>query len=305
MKTTSAPSLADIELELPPRPVMDDLAAFANRLNLSAGPEKGYAAFAADNFQVAKIASRAIGYAVETTRFFALAGTSSKKPVVVFFDMLIALSLLHAMSTIAVALAPPRLSVDYAARRRIHADVIAAGGHDSGLKDLAGKAFRLEEAGASQEAEFTGGSAAAPRFEDLRHDRPLLVGLEQGLSLAAFLKELVAPGVLIARAALQLGDAGRFARTIEESDLGHERCDQLQRAVHGANLVAAADLARACVINAVGAGDPTMQVRIAEHVARLHDQRLRDIVTFAGVAADRLKERRRLQRETEGRSTPD
>lgn len=305
MKTTSAPSLADIELELPLRPVTDDLASFTDRLNLSAGPEKGYAAFAADNFQVAEIASRAIGYAVETTRFFALAGTASKKQVVVFFDMLIALSLLHAMSTIAVALAPPRLSVDYAARRRIHADVIAAGGHDSGLKDLAGKAFRLEEAADSQGVEFADAPAAAPRFEDLRHERPALAGLEQGLSLATFLKEVGSPEILIARAALQLDAADRFARTIEESDLGHERYDQLQRAVHGANLLAAADLARACVIDAVGAGDPTMQVRIAEHVARLHDQRLRDIVTFAGVAADRLKELRRLQRETAGRSTAD
>lgn len=304
MKTT-APSLADIELDLPIRAVVDDLAGFADRLSLFAGPEQGYAAFAAKTFQIDDIAGRAVGHASEIMRFLALAGTSEPKQVAFFLDMLIGLSFLNAASTITVALAPPRRPVDFAARRHVLGDVIAAVGGENDFVEAARKAFAHGDLSGPVEVETVFHATTAFSIDDMRDDQPTELGLEQGLSLMAFLREQTSPANLVERAALQLDDAGRFTTTIEEdADLDRERLDRLQRAAHGANLLAAADLARACLIDAVADNDNSVKARVEDQAARLIDQRLRDIVTFAGATAERLRELRRMQTETAYRFKP-
>jgi hypothetical protein len=305
MKTISSPSLADIELELPLRHVTDDLAVFTDRLSLSAGAERGYASFAAETYPVGDMTERAIGHAVEITRFLALAGTSERAQVVYYLDMLVGLSLLNAASTITVALAPPRLAVDFAARRRVLGDVIAAVGGDADFAAAARKAFAHGDVGDVEVVETVFHAAAVPTPDDARDGRPTVLGLEQGLSLMAFLRDQAPPSILVDRAALQLDDADRFARAVEEdADLDRERLDRLQRACNGANLLAAADLSRACLIDAVTAGDQPLRTRIEDMAERLVEERLRDIVMFAAAMADRLKELRRMQQDTAGRFKP-
>lgn len=305
MKTISSASLADIELELPIRAVTDDLAAFSDRLSLSAGAEKGYAIIATETLQVGEVAGRAIGHAVEITRFLALAGTSARAQVVYYLDMLLGLSLLNAAATITVALAPPRVAVDFAARRRVLGDVIASVGGDADFAELARKAFAHGDLGEPAAVETMFHAATVPALDDSHDGRPTVLGLEQGLSLMAFLRDQTSAAILVERAALQLDDADRFARAIEtEADLDRERLDRLQRACHGANLLAAADLARAWLIDAVTAGDQTVRRRIEEQSLRFVEQRLRDIVMFAGAMADRLGELRRMKREAAGRFKP-
>lgn len=295
-------SLADLELELPLRPITDDLSAFTRSLSLSGSAEQGYAAFAAQTCAVGDVASRALGYAEEIMRFLALADTSSKSQVALFLDMLIALSLLNTASTIAVALAPPRSAADFATRQRVLVDVLAAIGDDAGFANLARKAFFH---GGDDDA--SGGrhdlrAASVPGIEDTRDRIPAAVGLEQGMSLAAFLKDQAPAGTLIERAALQLDDADGFAREIESADLDQERLDRLQRAHQGACLLATADLARACLIAAVSSRNDHLGDRVADLSRRLGEARLRDIVAFAAQAADRLSELRRMQHEAAGRS---
>ena len=305
MKTTTTPSLADIALELPLRRVTDDLSAFTDRLSLSAGAEKGYAGFAAEVHPVGEIAERAIGHAVEITRFLALAGTSERAQVAYFFDMLVALLLLNHAAMITVALAPPRLPRDVAARRRVLSDIITAAGSDAGFIAAARKAFAHGDVGEPAAVETVFHAATVPALDDAQNGRPTALGLEQGLSLMAFLRDQTSPAILVARAALQLDDADRFARTIEEDDdLDHERLDRLQRACHGANLLAVADLARAGLIDAVTIGELTLRARIEEQAHRLADQRLRDIVMFGGAIADRLGELRRMQQEAADQFKP-
>lgn len=302
MKTISSASLADIELELPIRAVTDDLASFSDRLSLSTGAEKGYASFAAETHEVGEIAARAIGHAVEISRFLSLAGTSDRAQVAFYLDMLIGLSVLNAASTIAVALAPPRLAVDFAARRRVLGDIIAAVGRDADFVEAARKAFAHGDVGDVEVVETMFNAATVPALDDARDGRPAVLGLEQGLSLMAFARELAPPALLVERAALQFDDADRFARLIEQdADLDPERLDRLQRAIQGANLLAAADLARACLIDAVTAGDQGLRARGEELAQRLIEERLKDIVMFAGAMADRLRELRRMQQDTAGR----
>ena len=305
MKTTSAPSLADIELELPLRCVTDDLAAFTDRLSLSADAENGYASFAAETFPVGEITERAIGHGVEITRFLALAGTSERAQVAYFFDMLVALLLLNHAAMITVTLVPPRLPRDIAARRRVLSDIITAAGSDAGFIAAARKAFAHGDVGEPAVVGTVFHAATVPALDDARDGRPTALGLEQGLSLMSFLRDQTSPAILVARAALQLDDADRFARTIEEDDdLDHERLDRLQRACHGANLLAVADLARACLLDAVTIGEVTLRARVEEQAHRLADQRLRGIVMFAGAMADRLGELRRMQEEAAGQFKP-
>lgn len=305
MKTISSPSLADIELDLPIRAVTDDLAAFTDRLSLSGGVERGYARFAAEAFEVGEIAERAIGHAVEITRFLALAGTSERAQVAYFLDVLVGLSLMNAAATITVALAPPRLPDDVAARRRVLGDVIAAVGGDAVFAELARKAFAHGDLSGPAAVEAVFHAATVPALDDTRDGRPAVLGLEQGLSLMAFLRDQTSPAILVERAALQLDDADRFARVIEQdAELDRERLDRLQRACHGANLLAAADLARACLIDAVTAGDQTVRARIDDLAQRLIEPRLKDVVMLAGAMADRLRELRRMQQETAGRFKP-
>ena len=121
----------------------------------------------------------------------------------------------------------------------------------------------------------------------------------------AFMREQASPAILVERAALQLDDADRFAQAVQEdAELDRERLDRLQRACHGANLLAAADLARACLIDAVTTGDQTIRAGIEALAQRLVEQRLKDIVIFAAAMADRLWELRRMQAETAGRFKP-
>ena len=305
MKTIPTPSLADIELELPLRRVTDDLAAFTERLSLSAGAEKGYASFAAEAHPVGEMTERSIGHGVEITRFLALAGTSERAQVAYFFDMLVALLLLNHAAMITVALAPPRLPRDVAARRRVLSDIITAAGSDADFIAVARKAFAHGDVGEPAVVETVFHAATVPAPDDARDGRPTALGLEQGLSLMAFLRDQTSPAILVERAALQLDDADRFARTIEQdADLDRERLDRLQRASNGANLLAAADLARACLIDAVTIGEVTPRPRIEELAQRLVEPRLRNIVMFAGAMADRLGELRRMQQETAGRFKP-
>ncbi|MDR6826339.1 hypothetical protein J2X48_000859 [Bosea sp. BE271] len=305
MKTIASASLADIELELTIRAVTDDLAAFSDRLTLSAGAEKGYASFAAETHQVGEIAERAIGHAVEISRFLALAGTSERAQVAFYLNLLIGLSVLNAASTIAVALASPRLAVDFAARRRVLGDVIAAVCGDAEFGAAARKAFAHGDVGDVDVVETVFHAATVPAHDDARDGRPTVLGLEQGLSLMAFVRELATPAILVERAALQLDDADGFVRAIEQdADLDPERLDRLQRACHGANLLAAADLARACLIDAVTAGDQDLRARGKELAQRLVGERLRDIVIFADAMADRIRELRHMQQDTAGRFKP-
>lgn len=298
MKTTSAPSLADLELALPIRGITDDLTALSNRLSLSAGSEKGYAGFAAEAFQISEIAERAAGHAFEITRFLALAGTSSRPQVALYLDMLIALSFLNAASTITVALAPPRLPAHIGARRRVLGDVIAATGGDAAFAAIARKAFAHGDIGSESDANLD--AIAASGRDHARDDRPAPVELEHGLSLVAFLRGLASPNILVEQAGLQLDDADRYARDIGVAELDQERLDQLKRACHGASLLATADLSRARLANAVTVDDPAVAARVEKQRERLDDQRLRDVVVFAGALADRLRELRRMQREAVG-----
>lgn len=297
MNTLLPLSLADIELDLPLRPVTDDLAGFANQLSLKAGLEQGYAAFAAKSFSLGEISSRAIGYADEVTRFVALAGTSDSQQIAYLFDVLIALALLDAAATIAVALAPPRSQGDFAARRRVLDDVIAAVGDDQAIAALARKAFADPGMDDTSPNDLSFDAATVPGLDEVRDGRPAMLGLEQGLSLMTFLRNLAPAGTLIERASLQLDDADRFAVTSEADEINREGLDRLRGACHGAWLLAAADLARACLIAAVASKDDEMvQDRINVIAARLQDERLRDVVLFAQAAAERLKELRLTQR---------
>lgn len=291
-------SLADIELDLPLRPVTDDLAGFANQLSLKAGLEQGYAAFAIKSFSLGEISSRAIGYADEVTRFVGLAGTSERQQIAYLFDVLIALSLLDAAATVAVALAPPRLPADLAARRRVLDDVVAAVGDDQAFAAIARKAFAYPGMADTGHADLTFDAATVPGLDEVRDGQPAMLGLEQGLSLMTFLGNLAPADTLIERADLQLDDADRFAVASEADELDRERHDRLQGACHGARLLAAADLARACLMIAATAtkDDHTVRDRINTITNRLQDERLRDVVRFAQAAAERLKELRLMQR---------
>ncbi|MFC5505682.1 hypothetical protein [Bosea massiliensis] len=297
MTTINALSLADIELDLPLWPVTDDLAGFANQLSLKAGLEQGYAAFAAKAFSLGEISARAIGYANEVTRFVALAGTSDRQQIAYLFDVLIALSLLDAAATVTVALAPPRSKRDFAARRRVLDDVVAAVGSDQEFAALARKAFAHPGMDDTGHADLTFDAATVPGLDEVRDGQPAMIGLEQGLSLMSFLRNLAPVNTLIERASLQLDDADRFAVANEADEVDREWLDRLQGAYHGAGLLAAADLARAGLIAAVATqDDETSGDRINAITDRLRDERLRDVVLFAQAAAERLKELRLMQR---------
>lgn len=297
MNTFTALSLADIELDLPLRTVTDDLAGVTNKLSLKAGLDQGYAAFAATPFAIEEVSSRAIGYADEVTRFLALAGTSNRHQVAYVFDVLIALSLLNAAATVTVALAPPRLPADHSARRRVLDDVVAAVGGDQAFVALAHKAFAYLGMDDTADVGVTFEAATVPALADVLDGKPAMLGLEQGLSLMSFLRNLAPAGTLIQRASLQLDDADRFALAAEADELDRARLDRLQGACHGARLLAAADLARACLIDAVAKDDETARDRIKAIADRLQDDRLRDVVRFAQAAAERLGELRLMQRQ--------
>lgn len=295
------PSLADLELELPLRPITDDLAAFTRSLPRSGDAEQRYAAFAAQTFAVGDVASRALGYATEIMRFLRLAGTSDKSQVAFSLDALIALSVLNVASTTAIALAPPRSAADFATRRRVLADVLAAVSDDAEFADLARKAFAHGGDDGAIGGDVDLRAASVPKIGNTRDDAPAAVGLEQGISLAAFLKDQTPADTLIEQAAMLLDEADGFADEIDEADLDQERLDRLHRAHHGASLLVAADLARACLIAAVTTGNAQLGGRVLGLSLRLGEARLREIVAFSVQAAERLREFRRTQHETAGR----
>jgi hypothetical protein len=297
MTTLTALSLADIKLDLALRPVTDDLAGFANQLSLKAGLEQGYAAFAMKSFSLGEISSRAIGFADEVTRFVGLAGTSERQQIAYLFDVLVALSLLDAAATVSVALAPPRSQRDFAARRRVLDDVVAGVGGDHTFASFARKAFAYPGTDDTAPPDLSFDAATVPGLDKVREGQPAMIGLEQGLSLMTFLRNLAPADTLIERATLELDDADRYAVASEADEIDRERLDRLQGACHGARLLAAADLARACLIAAAATkDDQTVRDRINVIAARLQDERLRDVVRFAQAAAERLKELRLMQR---------
>lgn len=294
-------TLADLELELPLRPITDDLAAFTRCLPRSGDAEQRYAAFAAQTFAVGDVASRGLGYASEIMRFLRLAGTSGKRQVAFSLDTLIALSLLNIASTTTVALAPPRSAADFATRRRVLADVLAAVGDDAEFADLARKAFAHGGDDGAIGGDVDLRAACVPKIGNTRDDAPAAAGLEQGMSLAAFLKDQAPADALIEQAAMLLDEADGFADKIDEADLDQERLDRLHRAHHGASLLVAAGLARACLIAAVTNGNAQLGDRVVDLSLRLGDARLRELVAFSIQAAERLRELRRMQHETAGR----
>lgn len=300
MKTFATSSLADIALELPLRPVTDDLAGFTGRLSLSTGTEADYAAFAAEAFEINATASRAIGSGAEITRFLALAGSSDRREVALHLDILLALSLLNAAAILTVAIAPPHGLDDHAARRRVLADIVAAVGGDKTMAQAARKAFAHH--GADEPIAVGGDLAPAkvPLLSRMPPYGPAMTGLEQGLSLTAFLRSLAPAERLVERASLQLDNADRFAKAMEEDELDHARLDRLQQAHLGASLLATANLARSCLVGAVTDDGRRTDARATKMLLRLRDGRLRDVLGFAIRMADRLAELRHMQREIAG-----
>lgn len=294
---TTILSLADIELELPLRPIADDLSGLTQGLSLARGPEAGYAALMSEMGPVEAIADRASAYAGEVARFLALAGTSERQQVALFLDMLIALSLLNAASILAVAIVPPRHASDQKVRTKVLADVVATIVQGDPMAEAARAAFGYD-AFVNDDAALTDDDRAVATEPSLRTVQPdglAFAGLEQGLSLTAFLRSLSPAATLVERTKLQLQDAERFAARIETEELEAETLDRLQRAHAGASLLAAADLARACLIDAVSEKPGNLAESVNDTTGRFAEPRLRDIVIFAVALASRLAQLRRMR----------
>lgn len=285
-------SLADLDLELTIRPVVDDLDGLARRLDRSALPEQAYASFAALEARTMEAAARALAFAGEISRFMALAGTSSKKQVAVYFDQPLALTFLNAASVLTVALTAPRQPRDFAARRRILADLLASVGDDPVFTEAAALAFAHGYADVADSRNLHLLPALVPGENEVREE-PAAIGLEQGLSLAFFVKELPPPTVQIAQAVQRLTDAEGFAAAISHRDLDQETLECLERARSGAMLLGAAALCRAHLIVAITSDD--QRGELAAVADRILDDRLRGIVRLARLMADRLRELRKLR----------
>ncbi|MBA4220236.1 MAG: hypothetical protein C0458_05855 [Methylobacterium sp.] len=282
-------SLEDIVLEPRIRPVVDDLDGLARKFPHSGNRDTAYAAFASERFLISAAAGRALGFAQETERFLALAETSSKPQVVACLDMLTALTLLNSACVIALAIMPPRTGEDLLAREYIAESV------DSKLREsgdpamieataLAFEIGRLPIAiGEDQRRTFVLAAAVPSSAKSTRQGEPAMFALEQGLSLTAFMRDLPQVAALVERAALQLDDADRIARTIAEGDIGPEMLDRLDRTRHGAALLATVDLARACLYADLVDGAAAAKDRALALAARLPEPRLRSIVAFAAM----------------------
>lgn len=81
-------------------------------------------------------------------------------------------------------------------------------------------------------ADLTFDAETVPGLDEVQDGQPALTGLEQGLSLMSFLRNLAPAGTLIERAGLQLDDADRFAVASEADEIDRERLDRLQGACH-------------------------------------------------------------------------
>lgn len=126
-------------------------------------------------------------------------------------------------------------------------------------------------------------SAAPSSVQNTRPGEPAMVALEQGLSLTAFMRDLPQVAALVERAALQLDDAERHAREIAEGDIGPEALERLERARHGATLLATVDLARACLYAGLVGDGSAAKDRARALTSRLPEPRLRSIVAFAAM----------------------
>lgn len=287
--TPTASSFEDIALEATIRPVTDDLDGIARKLHRSGDRVAAYAAFAGEHFLISAAAGRALGFAQETERFLALAETSPKPQVVACLDMLTALTVLNSASVIALAIMPPRTGEDVLARKYI-ADSVDSKLRESGdaaMIEAAALAFEIGPlpiaVGEDQRRAFVLAGAVPSSVKSARQGEPAMLALEQGLSLTAFMRDLPQLATLVERAALQLDDADRIAREIAEGDSGPEALDGLERARHGAALLATADLARACIYADLVEGGASAKDRALALAPRLPEARLRSIVAFAAM----------------------
>lgn len=280
-------SLDDIALELTLRPLIDDLDGIARKLPLSGSRDAAYAAFAGYRFNIGDTATRAVGFAEEIKRFLALAERSPRPQAVAFLDMLTALTVLNAASVLAVAIMPPRTGADILVRISIAESVDAAlrESGDLAMIEAAALAFGFGTIpfaiGEDERASFALKPAAPPPVAELRAAEPAMLGLEQGLSLTSFMRNLPQVGTLIERAVLQLDDAERIAREIADDDHGPEALDRLERARQGASLLATADLARAGIHADLAENGAAAKERALALAQRLPEARLRSIVAFA------------------------
>lgn len=291
MQTNNPPanSFDDIELEPIIRPVIDDLDGIARKLSRSNDRDSAYASFAGERFLISAAAGRALGFAQETERFLALAQTSPKLQVVAWLDMLTALTVLNSASTIAVAIMAPRTGDDLLVREFIAESVdskLRLSG-DPAMIEAAALAFEIDPLpiviGERQRRTFMLAGAVPPAATTKREGAPAMFCIEQGLSLAAFMQDLPQVPTLVERAALQLDDADRIAREIAEGDIGPEALDRLERARHGAMLLATVDLARACIYADLVEGGATAMGRALALAPRLSEARLQSIVAFAAM----------------------
>ncbi|MBN9469345.1 MAG: hypothetical protein J0J10_11285 [Bosea sp.] len=300
--TISNSSLADIALEPDLRPVIDDLDGLTRRLPRGGSRERNYADLVTSLPPVSDVAGRALGFAAETQRFLALAGSSPPALVSSFLEALTALCLLNAASALTIAIIPPQ-GVDYVLARALVADSVDASlrqGDDAAMAQTAALAFTIGSAGfdiaEAKRKAFVIETATIPRTEDLREGEPTILAIEQAHSLTAFLRHPPRLEALAQRAALELHDADRFTLAIDEGDLGHEALDHLERARQGASLVAAGDLARICLHAGLVVDGRAIKEKALALTERLGEPRLRSIVAFAALAGDALGDLHRSRR---------
>lgn len=285
----AAASLDDIVLEPTIRPVTDDLHGIARKLPCSGDRDAAYAAIAGERFLTGAAAGRALGFAEETERFLALAQTSPKPQVAACLDMLTALTVLNSASVIAVAIMLPRTGDDLLSREFIADSVdskLRLSG-DPAMIEAAALAFQIGRLpiaiSEGQRRTFVLAGAVPFPVNSSRQNEAAMFGLEQGLSLVAFMQDLPQVAELVERSGLQLDDADRIAHMIADGDHGHEALDRLERARHGAVLLATVDLARACIYAGLVDDGATAMDRALALAPRLPEARLRSIVAFAAL----------------------
>jgi hypothetical protein len=304
MQTNNPPATSFDDIELDPiiRPVVDDLDGIARKLSRSGDRDTAYSTFGGERFLISAAAGRARGFALETERFLELAQTSPKPQIVACLDMLTALTVLNSASTIAVAIMPPRTGEDVLTREFIAESVdskLRLSG-DPAMIEAAALAFEIGplpiSIGERQRRTFMLAAAVPPAAKILREGAAAMVYLKQGLSLVAFMQDLPDVAALVERAGLQLDDAERYAQEIDEADLGPEALDRINRAHHGATLLATVDLARACIYADLVKGGAAARDRALALAPRLPEARLQSIVAFAALTGGVIGELSRAAR---------
>jgi hypothetical protein len=216
--------------------------------------------------------------------------------------MLTALTLLNSASVIAVAIMPPQTRDDLLSREFIAESVdskLRLSG-DPAMIEAAALAFEIGPVpiviGERQRRTFMLAGAVPPAATNLREGAPAMVCLEQGLSLVAFMQDLPQAAALVARAVQQLDDADRIARLIADGDHGHEALDRLERARHGAALLATVNLARACIYADLVNDGAAAKDRALALAPRLRESRLQSIIAFAAMTGGVIGELSRAAR---------